>query len=49
MADHADVNKIVELLQKEETDADDLAVIEQLLAVNPSIALATPEVDEQRG
>jgi hypothetical protein len=49
MADHTDVYKIVELLQKEETEADDLTVIEQLLAANPSIALATPEIDEQRG
>jgi phage tail protein X len=47
MAEHADVDKIVALLKKEETEADDLAVIEQLLSANPSVARATPELEGQ--
>lgn len=47
MADQADIDKIVALLKKEDTEADDVIAIEQLLAANPSIAKATPDLDGQ--
>ena len=49
MTDQADIDKIVALLKKEKTEADDVTVIEQLLAANPSLAQATPEFNEGQG
>jgi hypothetical protein len=47
MADQAAIDNIVELLKKEETEADDVTLIEQLLAANTSLAQATPDLDGQ--
>jgi hypothetical protein len=45
MADQADIAKIAALLQKEETEADDVSAIAQLLGANPSLAQATPDIE----
>jgi hypothetical protein len=49
MTDQADIDKLVALLKQEVTEADDVSVIEQLFAANPSLAQATPEFAEGQG